>query len=438
MTNKVVAAIEKYSLIENGDKVVVALSGGADSVTLLDVLCSLKEKYNLTIYAAHLNHNIRGEEAERDENFCKILCKNYNVELFVKSVDVKALAQKQKISEELCGRNERYSFFEELSSKLNAKIATAHTASDNAETLLFNLSRGSSLKGLSAIPPKRGAVIRPLIELTRSQIEQYCTEQNLNFVTDSTNLTDDYTRNSIRHRVVPVLKDFNPQLEAACLHLSENARELCEYLDRQTALALKACRQDFGYSCQKLLEQDRAILKNALVMLCRQQADFAPENRHIALMLDIIEHSGAVCLTNKLKAVSKQGIFRLDATEKSQSFEPVEFDCDLKINFYGKIYSTKVINSEKENNDSVSADFLTQNAIFRTRKEGDRFTYTKRKVTKPLRKVLNEMKIPSELRDKILVLAIDSTVLWCENIGVSYEGKNNSEKEVLIQIKEGV
>ena len=123
MLNRVTATVEKYGLLEKGDSVIVALSGGADSTALLSVLVSLKEKYNLSIYAAHLNHNIRGDEAKRDENFCKILCKKFNTELFIKSVDVPTLAKQQKISEELCGRNVRYAFFDELSQKCrNADI----------------------------------------------------------------------------------------------------------------------------------------------------------------------------------------------------------------------------------------------------------------------------------------------------------------------------
>ena len=178
-----------------------------NSTALLSVFVSLKEKYNLSIYAAHINHNIRGDEAKRDENFCKILCEKFNAELFIKSVDVPTLAKTaEKFSEELCGRNVRYAFFEELSQKFCAKIATAHTASDNAETLIFNIARGASLAGLSAIPPKRGNIIRPLIELSRGDIESYCEENNLEYVTDSTNLADDYTRNYIRHNIIPCLK----------------------------------------------------------------------------------------------------------------------------------------------------------------------------------------------------------------------------------------
>ena len=205
MNNLVLHTIENHGMLQKNDRVIVALSGGADSVTLLDILNSVKEKYNLTIFLAHINHGLRGDEADRDENFCRELSQKYNAEIFVKKANVKELAKQQKISEELCGRNVRYSFFEELADKLNAKIATAHTASDNAETLLFNIARGSSVAGVASIPPIRGRIIRPLIEVTRTRIEQYCSEHNLNYVTDSTNLTDDYTRNNIRHNVIPLL-----------------------------------------------------------------------------------------------------------------------------------------------------------------------------------------------------------------------------------------
>ena len=237
MNNLVIRTIEKYNLLEKGDKIVVALSGGADSVSLLDALYSLKELYNLTIYTAHVNHGIRGEEADRDENFCKMLSKKYNAELFIKKADVKAIAQQQKISEELCGRNVRYTFFEELSKKLDAKIATAHTASDNAETLLFNIIRGTSVSGAGAIPPRRDNIIRPLIELTRADIEQYCVDNRLEYVNDSTNYTDEYTRNNIRHNIIPILTRINPNFEQAAMRFSENAREIADYLKAETETA---------------------------------------------------------------------------------------------------------------------------------------------------------------------------------------------------------
>ena len=230
MNNQLIRTVEKYKMLEIGDKVIVALSGGADSVALLNALNLIKEKYSLTVFAAHINHGLRGAEADRDENFCKILCKSYNIQLFVKKSDVKALAKQQKISEELCGRNVRYDFFEELAKKFNAKIATAHTASDNAETLIYNITRGSGINGAGGIAPVRDNIIRPLIEVTRSQIEEYCKTHGLSYVTDSTNLTDDYTRNRLRHLVITELKNINPQFELAALHFSQSARETFQYI----------------------------------------------------------------------------------------------------------------------------------------------------------------------------------------------------------------
>lgn len=438
MNNLVLAAVEKYNMLSTGDRVVVALSGGADSVSLLDALCSIKEKYNLKLYAAHLNHNLRGEEAERDENFCKILCKNYEVELFIKSIDIHTLANEQKISEELCGRNERYKFFDELSVRLNAKIATAHSASDNAETLIYNIARGSSVRGLSAIPPKRGRIIRPLIEVSRAQIEEYCKQKGLAFVTDSTNLTDDYTRNRIRHSVMGTLRDINPQLEQSVSQLSESAREVTDYLNKQAQAALDKCKTQFGFSCKMLLQLDTAVLKHSLVLLCERTAKLTPEHRHIELMIKILNNGGAVNLSSKFIAVSKQGIFRIISVNDNEEFKPVSVSENFSINYNGKIYSITKQISNKENKNSVSIDSIDKGAVFRTRKEGDKFTYPQRKVTKPLRKVLNEMKIPSEQRDNLLVLAIDNTILWCENIGVSEDGKNDSDKELNIKIESEV
>jgi tRNA(Ile)-lysidine synthase len=215
--------------------------------------------------------------------------------------------------------------------------------------------------------------------------------------------------------------------------LSENARELSEFLDKQTEKALEECRMNFGYKTESLLNLDKAVMKNALVMICRKQADFSPEYRHIDLMLEILKNGGAVNLSDNLRAVSKQGIFRLDfAKNKTNNFYEILTD-NSDFEFNGRNFKVSKINSDKKNKNSVSADFMNK-AEFRTRKAGDKFTYPKRNVTKPLRRVLGEMKIPSEIRDEILVLSIDNIVLWCENIGVSAEGKNNSDEELFIDI----
>ena len=419
--NKVIETAEKYKLISDGDTIVVALSGGADSVTLLNVLYSLKEKYNLTLYAAHLNHGIRGNEADNDEKFCKILCENYNIEFFVKHIDVPKLCAEQKISAELCGRNERYKFFDELSAKLNAKIATAHTASDNAETLLFNLTRGSSLLGASAIPPKRGNIIRPLIELDRGEIEAYCEAKSLAYVTDSTNLSDDYTRNKIRHNIIPELKEINPRSEQSMLDFSRDCAEVSGFLEQCAENALNSAKEKYGYNSELLLNQNPAVLKAAIAKLCRENNCDA-ERRHIELIISILSRGGAVELKNGRKAVCAQKTLRIitNSTENTSFF--LVFDKNVTFEYLGKVIEAK-------------ADFSLlkpSKAVFRTRESGDFFTFYKRNITKPLRKALNEQGVPKELRDTRLLLCDGSEVLWCEALGFSKRGK---ELNVIINIR---
>ena len=231
MRNKVIKTIEKYNLINNGDNIIVALSGGADSVSLLYVLISLKEQYNLTVSAAHLNHQLRGEESVRDYNFVKNLCNSLDIKLFYKEVDINALSKETKESTELCGRNARYDFFQQLSNEHNAKIATAHTASDNLETVIYNIARGTSINGLKGIVPKRNYIIRPLINVNREDVENFCTENSISYVNDSTNFLDDYTRNKIRHNVIPVLKNINSNAETSATYLSEDAFEVTELFE---------------------------------------------------------------------------------------------------------------------------------------------------------------------------------------------------------------
>ena len=424
MVDAVLRAVEQYSMLSAGDSVIVALSGGADSVSLLHVLISIKEKYNLNIYAAHLNHMLRGDEAERDERFCKILCEKYSVPLYVRKRDIRALAKQRGASEELCGRDERYAFFSELSSELNAKVATAHTASDNAETLLFNLARGSSVTGAKGIPPKRGNIIRPLIFCTRADIERYCRVNFLDYVTDSTNLSDNYTRNKIRHNVIPALKELNPSFELAALRFCRSAALADDYIGKSALSLIKRARCGGGYSAYTLASADPAVLNAALELLCKQQADFTAEARHIALLRGILKSGGAVDL-GKSGAVCKQGILRFS----KKDIKPMPYNISFSGSFEFE-YNGVHVRVELDNSNNESKDFS-----FRTRRGGDRFTFPKRNVTKPLRKALNEQKIPSELRDSLLVMCRGETVLWCEGLGYSQQGealrKSNNLKVII-------
>ena len=412
MVNAVLRAVERYDMLSRGDSVIAALSGGADSVSLLHILISIKEKYSLNIYAAHLNHQLRGVEAERDEHFCKILCEKYNVPLYVRKRDIRALSEERGISEELCGRDERYAFFSELSSELDAKVATAHTASDNAETLLFNLARGSSLTGAKGIPPKRGNIIRPLIFCTRSDIERYCRGNSLDYVTDSTNLSDGYTRNKIRHNVIPTLRQINPSFELAALRFCESAALADDFINKSALELIERAKCDGGYRAYTLDSSEPAALNAALELLCKRQADFSAEARHISLLKGIIKSGGAVDLGG-FKAVCKQGILRFSPKDIKQMPYNISFSGSFEFEYNGAHVNVGLDNSNNELKDFT----------FRTRRGGDRFTFPKRNVTKPLRKALNEKKIPSELRDSLLVMCDGETVLWCEGLGYSQQGE---------------
>lgn len=437
MSNPFLKAVDTYCLFEYNDKIAVALSGGADSVSLLHMLCSVKEKYNLTLFAIHINHMIRGAEAERDESFCREFCKRLGIELFVKRIDVPALAKNEKISTELCGRNVRYSAFEEISKKLCCKIATAHTLSDNAETLMINLARGTSLNGLCAIPARRGNIIRPLILCDRAYIENYCRENSLNFVTDSTNLTDDYTRNKIRRNVITELKSINPSFETSVKRLCDDARLVVEYLDKQTKLALSACKLEYGYSTDKLLSFDKIIRQNAIKRICLDSGAEIPEHIHIELIDDILKNGGSVDLYGNFRAIAKQGILRVEQIKfDNNTTDEISFSnvIDKQFTLAGQKYFVKeVTNSDCQGDNYIS---LSENeiskAVIRTRRQGDKFFFEKRKLLKSLRKAMNEFKIPSEQRDLIPLVALDDKILWCKGINTTQTSYSAEKRKFII------
>ncbi len=200
--------ILENKLIDSGDTVIAALSGGADSVCLLYALNALKDELNFTLKAAHLNHGIRGNEAKRDEDFARNLCEKLEIEIFLGFKDIPALSGGKNT--EMVARNERYKFFSELTEKENgAKIAVAHNKNDAAETMVMRLIRGTSVFGFCGIPVKNKNIIRPLLSLSREEIEKFLAYEDISFVTDSTNLSDEYTRNKIRHKILPAMKEIN-------------------------------------------------------------------------------------------------------------------------------------------------------------------------------------------------------------------------------------
>ena len=443
MNDKVKRFIEDNGLLKAG-RVIVALSGGADSVCLLHVLDSLKEEYNIELYAAHFNHCIRGAEADRDEEFAAALCEELGITLFRGRADVPKLAAETGESVELCGRNLRYEFLESVASDLGgAEIATAHHRGDNAETVLWNLVRGAGLEGLSGIPARRDNIIRPLLSCSRDEIEAYCEANGLSYVTDSTNLDDDYTRNKLRHKVMPVLRELNPAAEENISRSSALMREADGYINNISLTELNKAKTEYGCSCEKLLKLDTAVLKYAVKNLVAQSG--APvDYRHITLVIEAMRSGGAVDLGGGYTAVCAQGTLRIATDSRKPEEESLSLDDFLEQN--GKIIRVRSgkadfadpgikidgggqkINNLLLNN-CIPCDIITSDTVLRHRMAGDTFTDSRRSVTKTLKKLLNELKIPREKRGELLVIARGSTVLWLQGYGVSAQARADLSRD---------
>ena len=242
LIHKVLNTIKKYHLIEKGDILVLGVSGGPDSMTMLDILLKLKQANQVSFHfvVAHVNHMIR-EEAKEDEEYVKKYCTKNDIQFYSKSIDVQKIAYTNKISTEEAGRNERYKFFDEILEKINGnKIAIAHNKNDKVETIIMNELRGCGIQGLKGIEPARDKYIRPLIECERKEIEEYCKENNIEPRIDKTNFENIYTRNKIRNVVIPYIKqEFNPNIIETMDRLSNLVAEQEAYIQKQVEVAYR-------------------------------------------------------------------------------------------------------------------------------------------------------------------------------------------------------
>lgn len=453
--NKICEADKRYSILDGKEHIIVALSGGADSVCLLHSLYMLKNsgKYSFKLSAAHLNHCLRGEEAVRDMEFSKSFAESLGCEFFSRSVDVAQWAKKLKVSTETCGRMKRYEFFDELAKSMKAVLATAHTASDNSETVIFNIARGSSIKGLSGIPPVRGKVIRPLLFVTREEVEDYCLENNLSFVTDSTNLTDDYTRNSIRHKVIPVLKSLNEGLNGNITRLSQSARLVDDYMQQS---ALEAIKSSKG-KCKMLKQLHPALLSYCVNLIyLKKTGENINQNRLTELCCEAIKREkGAVQINERYVASVENGFFVIKEQSISAEIKKglvylnlddiINGSCSqnsIRVAVDGKIYIFEIV-EEKEGGEKADEECQVildlekcRGAVFRTRDDGDLFTLKKRRVTKTLKKYFNEIKLPPEKRYSLPMVAVKNDVLWIEGIGAAWgaEFSKNSKRGIKISV----
>lgn len=446
MNNKVLKTIKKYSMLDVGDNIIVGFSGGADSSALLDFLNSIKVKYDLKLVACHINHNIRGLEAMRDQHFCELFCKERNINLKVFNIDVPKLSKERNQSTELCARELRYEIFGDLMQEHSAKLATAHTITDSCETVLWNLTRGSGLKGLCGIPAIReDNIIRPLIECTRKQIEDYCQNKHINFVTDSTNLGNDYTRNKIRNLVMPVLKDLNPSAELTIGRMSSIVKCENDFIEGIAKQSLNQCALNEGYDVGKLRKLHPAILNRVLSEII-ETFNEKPNYKFIELLKSIIfEGNGAVELSKKTILEVKNDILDIRKLEcvtpyfekRLQVGEIVLNESKtIEISIISYPDYKKFINFSKDVlKKSLDYDKMLYNACIRQKCAGDKISLVGKSGSKSIKKLFNEYSLSISERSKRFVICDKKGVIFLEGFGCDkrVQVEENSKNIMIIE-----
>ena len=433
MVIKVLNTIKKNNMLSPSDKVLVAFSGGADSSVLLDVLVSLSKELEISVCAAHLNHMLRGKDADADEEFARKKCESYGIEFMSEQIDIAELSQKTGQSTELAARNARYDFLSRAKKEMGAsKIATAHNANDNLETILFNIARGSGLEGLCGIPPVREDIIRPVIEATRKEIEDYAEARNISFCTDKTNSETVYARNKLRHMALPALSEVNAAAVDNALRMSEILRqdacflrELSEKKAKETAVSKNVCKR---YELSKLPD---AIFGRICMIFAKNAAEddnYVLEHKHIAdirkLCGDDVLPSAKIHLPRGISVRCEYEKLVFEKCEEKEKPTPAELA--VGENVYGEyVISVKKMEKASKVNNSVNTFFVLCDKIsgslaVRPREEGDRIKLPKR-CGKSLKKLFVDEHIPKNERDRIPVIADDEKVLAVGGFGADEE-----------------
>lgn len=438
MQNKVLAYCQTQRLLSPGDTVVCAVSGGVDSVVLLDILCALRDALDICVRAAHFNHQLRGAESDRDEAFVRALCDARGVALSIGRGDVCARAARTGESIEEAARKLRYAFFDTL----GGPVATAHNADDNLETVLLNLVRGTSLAGLCGIAPRRGQYIRPLLCLTRAQIAAYAQEHGLRYVEDSTNALDTCVRNRLRHHVVPLLKAENPVLSELTLRACALVREDEQYLETAAQAVLEQAKLSRGHSCRALRQSPAALRTRAIRLLL--QKIHAPKlaSNHILAVERLIfssSPSAACSLPGGWTARREYDALLLTHETPPATFCPVQLDPDgvTEIPALGlRVRCTrgKKIDKIPKNGSTFVFKCDTIDAgsplVLRPRQTGDALRLPGG--TRTVKRLLIDRKIPAARRGLVPVIADDAGVLAVYPIAVNLDRLAMADERAII------
>ena len=418
MLNELTRFIRRYDLIAPGDEIVCAVSGGADSVALLFGLYLLREKLGIWLSAAHFNHHLRGEESDRDEQFVRDFCDRFEIPLYAGGGTVTPSGK----GLEAAARDARYAFLRSLP----GKIATAHTADDNAETVLLHLVRGTGLKGLGAIAPQSGNVIRPMLSCTRQQVEAFLEEYHISHITDSSNEGDAYLRNRLRHHVMPLLKQENPRL-------AENLSAMALRLREDEQVLSELAKQDADIPA--LRSMPRPQRKRVLERFLKENGVREPEAEHLALAEALVfsEKPSARADFPGGVAVGRQ-YDRLVVLEKQETLAKRQLPCPGKIILedLGLTVSCEPAKTI-ENGPAVFTVEPNGDMYIRARMSGD--AMRRSGGTKSLKKLLIDRKIPAFQRDQIPVLADEKGVLGVYGIGVNLDRAATQLPAVTIRVE---
>ncbi len=462
MLQRVLQTIQTYRMLSPGDKVVVGLSGGADSVALLHILKELQDgPLNIRLFAAHINHGIRGEHAREDASFAQDLCNKWGIPFFLEEVDIPALARSMSQSEEEVGRQIRYGFFREVAVKVNGnKIATAHHKNDQAETILHNLIRGTGMQGLTGMPAiSDGILIRPLLEVTKQQIMEYLDLHSLSYQEDATNKDSTYTRNRIRNQLIPDLEsDFNPDIVDGLVRMSGILREEEDFLSNYTwNLYQKYSKSYLNKLVIDLKSFDSchlAIQKRLVRVALRELRGDLDDvsSSHVEAVIKLAAGSRTGSQTTIPGSAKGAPEVRVKVSYGALQFEIVELDMPLiymekSLDLPGQIIweaPPMIITSERWSRNKgfafspqciyIDEDKLKGTLRLRNRKKGDRFQPLGMEGTKKLKDFFIDRKIPADQRDSIPLLVDEENIIWVVGLQLNQNYRLTDLSENIVKI----
>ncbi len=446
MREKILKNIEKYNLIERGDSILIGFSGGMDSSALLYSLLEIQKEFDLTISICHLNHGVRGEEADRDEEFSRKTAEKLGFFFASEKADMHGLAKKSKISKEAAGRKLRQDFFRRVSEEIGAnKIALAHNYNDQVETLIMRIIRGTGMDGLKGIEYRSGNIIRPLLNVSRKDIEEYIINNNLPFVEDSTNFEIEYHRNKIRNVLIPLLEEeYNPNLSSAIFNLSELAKLDSDFLDQYTLDILgnisKFENDRFTVDIDALNKLHRGIQNRVVRMIFNNfpkgLMDLSLENVEEILNLKNLESGKYIDNINGVRVRKSYGDLIFEKAEKIIKFD-YYFELKKGINeFHGMLFELEEVeeNIPSENTITIPKEMIKGNLVIRNRKNGDRIKPLGLDGTKKLKDIFIDNKIDRELRDQYLIISDLNNIYWIIDLVKSKHTRDKSIEDKYIKI----